>query len=72
MFFKLEQEEYNKEGINWSNIEFVDNQECLDLIEKRPNGIFAIIDEQCRFPKATDDTMIDKLHTTHDKKNTKI
>lgn len=32
--FKLEQDEYNREGINWQNIAFVDNQDCIDLIAK--------------------------------------
>lgn len=32
--FKMEQEEYRKEEINWSYIEFIDNQDVLDLIEK--------------------------------------
>jgi len=32
--FKMEQEEYKKEEIDWSYIEFVDNQDILDLIEK--------------------------------------
>lgn len=32
--FKVEQEEYKKEAINWSYIEFVDNQDVLDLIER--------------------------------------
>ena len=32
--FKMEQEEYKSEEINWSYIEFVDNQDVLDLIEK--------------------------------------
>lgn len=32
--FKMEQEEYTKEGIDWSYLEFVDNQDVLDLIEK--------------------------------------
>ncbi|KAK4344705.1 hypothetical protein RND71_034881 [Anisodus tanguticus] len=34
--FKMEQEEYTKEEINWSYIEFIDNQDILDLVEKPP------------------------------------
>lgn len=65
--FKVEQEEYNKERIDWSTIEFVDNQECLDLVEKKPVGIIQLIDEQCRAPKATDKTLVEKLHKTYEK-----
>ena len=52
--FKLEQEEYEREGIDWSGIDFADNQDCLDLIEgRKPAGLLALIDEQCRLrPKA--------------------
>ncbi|KAM9965453.1 hypothetical protein ACTFIW_005269 [Dictyostelium discoideum] len=65
--FKLEQEEYEKEKINWSKIVYNDNQECLDLIEKRPLGILSLLDEESRFPQATDLTYLDKLHTNHEK-----
>jgi myosin-5 len=41
----MEQDEYEKEAINWSYIEFVDNQDVLDLIEKKPMGIIALLDE---------------------------
>ncbi|MCI23810.1 myosin-H heavy chain-like, partial [Trifolium medium] len=40
-----EQEEYTKEEIDWSYVEFVDNQDVLDLIEKKPGGIIALLDE---------------------------
>ncbi|CAK9144800.1 unnamed protein product [Ilex paraguariensis] len=43
--FKMEQEEYTMEEINWSYVEFVDNQDVLDLIEKKPGGIIALLDE---------------------------
>ncbi len=56
--FKLEQEEYTKEKIQWNKIEYVDNQNCLDLIEKKPMGIIWIMDEECRFPKASDETLL--------------
>ncbi|KGN66272.1 myosin-17 [Cucumis sativus] len=62
--FKMEQEEYTKEQINWSYIEFVDNQDVLDLIEKKPGGIIALLDEACMFPKSTHETFAQKLYQT--------
>ncbi|XP_042013386.1 myosin-11-like isoform X1 [Salvia splendens] len=62
--FKMEQEEYTKEAINWSYIEFVDNQDVLDLIEKKPGGIIALLDEACMFPKSTYETFSQKLFQT--------
>ncbi|KAJ7966354.1 putative myosin [Quillaja saponaria] len=59
--FKMEQEEYSKEEINWSYIEFIDNQDVLDLIEKKPIGIIALLDEACMFPKSTHETFSTKL-----------
>ncbi|CAA0838022.1 Myosin-15 [Striga hermonthica] len=59
--FKMEQEEYQREEINWSYIEFIDNQDVLDLIEKRPIGIIALLDEACMFPKSTHETFSNKL-----------
>ena len=49
--FKMEQEEYNHEAISWQHIEFVDNQEALDLIAVRPLNIMALVDEESKFPK---------------------
>ncbi|CAH9084046.1 unnamed protein product [Cuscuta europaea] len=65
--FKMEQEEYEKEEINWSYIEFVDNQDVLDLIEKKPGGIIALLDEACMFPKSTHETFSQKLYQTFPK-----
>ncbi|KAH9297946.1 hypothetical protein KI387_029628, partial [Taxus chinensis] len=62
--FKMEQEEYTREEINWSYIEFVDNQDVLDLIEKKPGGIIALLDEACMFPRSTHETFAQKLYTT--------
>ncbi|KAG6532671.1 hypothetical protein ZIOFF_006521 [Zingiber officinale] len=62
--FKMEQEEYAMEEIDWSYIEFVDNQDVLDLIEKKPGGIIALLDEACMFPKSTHETFAQKLYHT--------
>ncbi|GAB4841283.1 hypothetical protein Ancab_022015 [Ancistrocladus abbreviatus] len=62
--FKMEQEEYEKEEINWSYIEFIDNQDILDLIEKKPGGIIALLDEACMFPRSTHETFAQKLYQT--------
>lgn len=45
--FKLEQEEYMKEEITWSFIQFQDNQPCIDLIENKL-GILDLLDEECK------------------------
>uniref|UniRef100_A0A8C5GVU2 Myosin X n=1 Tax=Gouania willdenowi TaxID=441366 RepID=A0A8C5GVU2_GOUWI len=64
--FSLEQLEYNKEGLAWEDINWMDNGECLDLIEKKL-GLLALMNEESHFPKATDDTLLEKLHSQHSK-----
>ncbi|NXN26530.1 MYH10 protein, partial [Nycticryphes semicollaris] len=62
--FILEQEEYQREGIEWNFIDFgLDLQPCIDLIERpaNPPGVLALLDEECWFPKATDRTFVEKL-----------
>ncbi|XP_047403918.1 myosin-9 [Sciurus carolinensis] len=62
--FILEQEEYQREGIEWNFIDFgLDLQPCIDLIEKPagPPGILALLDEECWFPKATDRSFVEKV-----------
>ncbi|KAL8122002.1 hypothetical protein AgCh_018654 [Apium graveolens] len=65
--FKMEQEEYTKEKIDWSYIEFEDNQDVLDLIEKKPGGIIALLDEACMFPRSTHKTFAEKMYQTFSK-----
>uniref|UniRef100_A0A8R7JYT6 Myosin-J heavy chain n=1 Tax=Triticum urartu TaxID=4572 RepID=A0A8R7JYT6_TRIUA len=60
--FKMEQEEYTKEEIDWSYIQFVDNQEILDLIEKKPGGIIALLDETCMLRNSNHETFAEKLY----------
>ncbi|KAJ3200564.1 hypothetical protein HDU82_008794, partial [Entophlyctis luteolus] len=62
--FIIEQEEYQREGIEWKFIDFgLDLQPTIDLIEKTsPIGVLSCLDEECVMPKATDKTFLDKLH----------
>ncbi|XP_077944662.1 unconventional myosin-Vb isoform X4 [Gasterosteus aculeatus] len=62
--FKLEQEEYMKEQIPWTLIDFYDNQPCIDLIEARL-GILDLLDEECKVPKGTDENWAQKLYKQH-------
>lgn len=63
--FILEQEEYQREGIEWKFIDFgLDLQPTIDLIDK-PGGIMALLDEECWFPKATDKSFVEKLISAH-------
>ncbi|XP_066140696.1 unconventional myosin-IXb-like isoform X2 [Euwallacea fornicatus] len=63
--FKYEQEEYRKEDIRWTNIDFMDNTGCLQLIESKPNGLLCLLDDQCNFPGATVETLLQKFNTVH-------
>jgi myosin VIIa len=49
--FKMEQAAYTEEGINWTNIVFVDNQNILDIIGLQPMNMMSLIDEETKFPK---------------------
>ncbi|KAK9403613.1 unconventional myosin-X [Crotalus adamanteus] len=62
--FSLEQLEYSREGLQWEDIDWTDNGECLDLIEKKL-GLLALINEESHFPQATDKTLLAKLHIQH-------
>ena len=59
--FKLEQEEYVREQIDWKFIDFSDNQPCIDLIEGKL-GVLALLDEESRLPMGSDDSFVKKLH----------
>eukprot|EP00054_Salpingoeca_dolichothecata_P026515 m.189953 g.189953 ORF g.189953 m.189953 type:complete len:938 (-) comp25680_c0_seq1:211-3024(-) len=61
--FKMELDEYAKEGITGKNITYEDNQPLLDLLlQNKPLGLLAILDEEANFPRSTDSTMIQKFH----------
>ncbi|KAG9341186.1 hypothetical protein JZ751_019625 [Albula glossodonta] len=64
--FKLEQEEYRSEGISWHNINYIDNTGCIHLISKKPTALLHLLDEECNFPQATNQTLLDKFKRQHD------
>ncbi|XP_023277674.1 unconventional myosin-VIIa-like [Seriola lalandi dorsalis] len=70
--FKLEQEEYLKEDIVWSNIDFCDNQNILDLLAGKSCNLLALIDEESNFPKGSDITMLNKMNQQHSGNKTYI
>ncbi|KAM3926425.1 unconventional myosin-Vc [Leptodactylus fuscus] len=66
--FKLEQEEYMKEDIPWTLIDFYDNQPVIDLIEAKM-GILELLDEECLLPQGTDENWLQKLYNNFINKN---
>lgn len=65
--FKLEQQVYEEDGVDWAHVEFADNQECVDMIEARPPagvGLLSLLDEECMFPKGSDSSWAAKLRHT--------
>lgn len=65
--FKLEMQVYAAEGLDLTKISFVDNQPIIDLIEKKPSGLFPMIDDECVVPKGDDASLLGKLHDLHRK-----
>jgi hypothetical protein len=63
--FKLEEQLYQREQIKFTHVEFIDNQKVLDLIEKKPNGIMVVLDEEIFVPKGSDATFLLKIHKEH-------
>ncbi|KAG9489631.1 hypothetical protein GDO78_005534 [Eleutherodactylus coqui] len=64
--FQLEQEQYRLEGISWSNINYTDNEGCINLISKRPTGLIQLLDEESNFPQATHQTLLEKFKRHHE------
>lgn len=69
--FKLEQEEYVREKINWTFIDFSDNQPCIDVIEGKL-GVLALLDEESRMPSGTDASFLQKLNNQLVKPENKV
>uniref|UniRef100_UPI00398EC91C myosin-IIIb n=1 Tax=Pristiophorus japonicus TaxID=55135 RepID=UPI00398EC91C len=59
--FALEQIEYQNEGIDATLVEYQDNRPILDMFLQKPMGLLSLLDEESRFPKASDQTLVDKF-----------
>ena len=68
--FKWEQEECAREGIAIETISFQSNWPIVNLFLEKSTGLLSLIDEESRFPRATDRTLAAKMHQLHSKSNT--
>jgi myosin I len=58
---KAEQEEYNREGIEWEPVAYFNNQPCVELIDKHPIGIFSLLNEETLLAQGTDLSFREKI-----------
>lgn len=63
--FKMEQAEYSREGLEWSAVDFVDNQEVVETLAQKPLNCFALMDEESRFPQGSDESFLQKITSQH-------
>uniref|UniRef100_A0A0G4GR33 Myosin motor domain-containing protein n=1 Tax=Chromera velia CCMP2878 TaxID=1169474 RepID=A0A0G4GR33_9ALVE len=63
--FKCEEELYCKEKIPWDPLDFPDNQDCVDMLQDKPHGIFPMLDEECIVPQGSDRSFCSKLLKQH-------
>ncbi|KAL1494091.1 hypothetical protein ABEB36_009744 [Hypothenemus hampei] len=63
--FKLEQQEYAKERLEWTNLAWNDNTPVIHLLGKKPVGIFHLLDDESNFPRASDISFLEKCHYNH-------
>ncbi|KAM8834004.1 myosin VIb isoform 3-T3 [Synchiropus picturatus] len=62
---KEEQELYQREGLGVSEVHYVDNQDCIDLVESKMVGILDILDEENRLPQPSDQHFALAVHSKH-------
>jgi myosin heavy subunit/WD40 repeat protein len=63
--FKLEEQLYEREGIDWDALDFPDNQDSVDILQARTTGVFSMLDEECRVPNGSDQGFCSKLIKQH-------
>uniref|UniRef100_A0A8C1J4U0 Unconventional myosin-VI n=1 Tax=Cyprinus carpio TaxID=7962 RepID=A0A8C1J4U0_CYPCA len=62
---KEEQELYQKEDLGVNEVHYVDNQDCIDLVEAKLVGILDILDEENRLPQTSDQHFAEAVHSKH-------
>ena len=62
--FQWEQEECQKEGVALPSVCYTCNGPILDIFLDKKAGLLALLDEESKFPKATDASLALKLHKT--------
>uniref|UniRef100_A0A8P0T8G1 Unconventional myosin-Ia n=1 Tax=Canis lupus familiaris TaxID=9615 RepID=A0A8P0T8G1_CANLF len=76
MTLKEEQEEYEREGIPWTKVDYFDNGIICNLIEHNQRGILAMLDEECLRPGVVSDSTflakLNQLFSKHDHYESKV
>eukprot|EP00013_Stygamoeba_regulata_P023515 CAMPEP_0177666056 /NCGR_PEP_ID=MMETSP0447-20121125/21382_1 /TAXON_ID=0 /ORGANISM="Stygamoeba regulata, Strain BSH-02190019" /LENGTH=1567 /DNA_ID=CAMNT_0019172187 /DNA_START=105 /DNA_END=4808 /DNA_ORIENTATION=- len=63
--FKLEEQLYRAEKIQYNHVEFIDNQPVLDLIEQKPHGVMIVLDDEIGVPRGSDAGFLNKINQKH-------
>lgn len=63
--FKLEQQEYARERLEWTNLTWTDNSPVIQLLGKKPVGVLHLLDDESNFPRASDASFLEKCHYNH-------
>jgi myosin heavy subunit len=68
--FDSEEKVYKEEGVPWVPITYADNKDVIDLCENSMNGIYKLLDSECRTPNASGKSFCAALHTAYGQKHT--
>ncbi|XP_066934985.1 unconventional myosin-IXb-like isoform X1 [Clytia hemisphaerica] len=63
--FKIRQDEYVEEGLDWDHVDYADNSTCLNLMVGKPTGLILLLDEECSLTIGTDESLLDKFNQHH-------
>ncbi len=69
---RFEQKIDIREKVPWQQVEYQGNQACVDLMDKKPTGLFSVIEEECILPHGNDAQLLSKMHTRYQRSNNYI